>query len=193
MEFVHGLREAELEAADVDVRRVVEAGMRCVSRMIFRHGFVHADLHPGNLRFAPPGRVILLDLGLVGSLTDQDRLTTARLLFAFASGDGVTVARLFHENAPHAAVPSYAAYEREIVEYVDAVRGKGLGRLQLGLEIGRLFDILRRHRVQARSHMTMVNLALMTAEGLGKRLAPDLDLASEALPYLREALGIPGR
>ena len=62
-----------------------------------------------------------------------------------------------------------------------------MAEVQLTLEIGRLFEVLRRHRVQARSHMTMVNLALMTAEGLGKRLAPELSLADEALPYLAEA------
>jgi len=191
MEFVEGVREDRLEAAGVDVRRVVEAGMRAVSRMIFLHGFVHADLHPGNLRFVPPGGIVFLDLGLVGTLSDEDRLTTARLLYALATGDGPTVARLFHENAPHQATPDYAAYEREIVEFVAAVRRRGLANLQVTLEIGRIFDILRRHRIQARSHLTMVNLAMMTAEGLGKRLAPDLALTDAALPYLAEALGLP--
>jgi predicted unusual protein kinase regulating ubiquinone biosynthesis (AarF/ABC1/UbiB family) len=71
---------------------------------------------------------------------------------------------------------------------VDDVRRRGLGNLQVTLEIGHIFDVLRRHRIQARSHMTMVNLALMTAEGLGKRLDPSLSLADEALPYLAEAL-----
>jgi predicted unusual protein kinase regulating ubiquinone biosynthesis (AarF/ABC1/UbiB family) len=66
--------------------------------------------------------------------------------------------------------------------------GCGLANVQVTLEIGRIFDILRRHRIQARSHMTMVNLALMTAEGLGKRLAPGLSLTDAALPYLSEAL-----
>ena len=79
MEFIDGVREEDLETAGIDVRRVVEAGMRCVCRMIFLHGFVHADLHPGNMRFLPPGRAVLFDLGLVGSLIDEDRLTTARL------------------------------------------------------------------------------------------------------------------
>jgi ubiquinone biosynthesis protein len=191
MEFVEGLREEELEARGADVRRIVMAGMRCVSRMIFLHGFVHADLHPGNLRFDASGRITLLDLGLVGELSERDRLTNARLLFAFATGDGPTVARLFHENAPHAATPDYAAYEREVSEYVERMRSRGLGNVELALEIGRIFDILRRHRIQARSHMTMVNLALATAEGLGKRLAPELAMADEALPYLAEALGVP--
>ncbi len=191
MEFVEGLREEELEASSVDVRHVVMAGMRCVCRMIFSHGFVHADLHPGNMRFESNGRIVLFDLGLVGELSDKDRLTNAQLLFSFATGDGKTVARSFYENSPHTATPDYDAYEREICAFALRLRLLGLGNVQLALEIGRIFDILRRHHIQARSHMTMVNLALATAEGLGKRLAPDLSLADEALPYLAEALGIP--
>ncbi len=191
MEFIEGLREEELEASGVDLRHVVMVGMRCVCRMIFSHGFVHADLHPGNMRFERNGRVVLFDLGLVGELSDKDRLTNAQLLFSFATGDGKTVARSFYENSPHTATLDYDAYEREICAFVERLRLLGLGNVQLALEIGRIFDILRRHHIQARSHMTMVNLALATAEGLGKRLAPDLSLADEALPYLAEALGIP--
>ena len=79
MEFVEGLREEELHASDVDVRHVVMAGMRCVCRMIFSHGFVHADLHPGNMRFetqaadGEPGparcRIVLFDLGPLQTIT----------------------------------------------------------------------------------------------------------------------------
>jgi ubiquinone biosynthesis protein len=191
MEFVEGVHERDLERSPVDTQAVALTGMRCVCRMIFLHGFVHADLHPGNMRFLPPRRVALFDLGLVGRIDDADRVSTARMLFAFATGDGVTVARIFHDSSPRARTPSYAAYEREMAEFVSGLQKIGLGNVQLTLEIGRLFDILRRHKVQARSHMTMVNLALMTAEGLGKRLAPELNLTDEALPYLAEALGIP--
>jgi ubiquinone biosynthesis protein len=190
MEFVDGVREEDLEARGMDIPRIVDAGVRAVCRMIFLHGFVHADLHQGNLRFLPPGRVVFLDLGLVGALEDADRLTSAALLYSFAVGDGETVARLFYETAPHQAVPDYAVYEREMADYVRQVHKRGMGNVQITLEIGRLFDVLRRHRIQARSHMTMVNLALMTAEGLGKRLDPTLQLNEAALPYLAEALGM---
>jgi hypothetical protein len=183
------LHSLQLGVDPFDVLRVVDAGMRCVCRMVFLHGFVHADLHPGNVRFLPPGRIVLLDLGLVGSLVDEDRLTVAELLYALSTGDGVTVARLFYVNAPHKHVPVFAAYEREFAEFVENIRARGLGNLQVTIEIGRIFDILRRHRIPARSHMTMVNLALMTAEGLGKRLAPELSLTDAAIPYLMEALG----
>ncbi|MGH7785295.1 MAG: ABC1 kinase family protein, partial [Candidatus Binatia bacterium] len=188
MEFVDGVREAELEAHGVDTHHIVAAGMRCVCRMIFSHGFVHADLHAGNLRFFPPGRVVLLDVGLVGRLTDDDRVMTARTLYAFATGDGRTVARMFYDNAPFKATPDYDVYEGEVIALVESLFQRGLGSMQVTVEIGRIFDILRRHRIHARSHMTMVNLALMAAEGLGKRLDPSLNLTDEALPYLAEAI-----
>jgi ubiquinone biosynthesis protein len=188
MEFIDGVREEDLERRGFDVRRIVDAGMRCVCRMVFSYGFVHADLHPGNLRFLAPGRIVLLDLGLVGELTDAERLTAVELFYALATGDGDTVARLFYVNAPDHAVRDYAAYAREIRAYCDSVRARGLDQMEVTVEIGRIFDILRRHHIQARSHMTMVNLALMTAEGLGKRLAPDLSLTKASLPYLMEAL-----
>lgn len=190
MDFVEGVHESELEGSAVDIRAVVRAGMRGVCRMIFSNGFVHADLHPGNMRFLPPGRIVLLDLGLVGEIEERDRLVTAQMLFSFATGDGKRVARVFYEEAPHAATPDYAAYEAEVDAFVASLVSRGLGSVELSHELGRLFDILRRHRVQARAHMTMVNLALMTAEGLGKRLAPELSLTDEALPYLAEALGV---
>jgi len=190
MEFIEGIHERDLESAGVDLERLVMAGMRAVCRMIFLHGFVHADLHPGNLRFEAPSRIVLLDLGLVGSLEERDRLVTAQLIFALATGDGATVARLFYDEAPHTATADYSVYESEICEFVRGVQAQGLGNLEVTLEIGKIFDILRRHHVQARAHMTMVNLALLTAEGLGKRLAPDLALTEAALPYLAEALGV---
>ena len=57
--------ESELAEHDVDVDLIVRSGLRGVCRMIFQHGFVHADLHPGHLRFLPPGRIVALDVGLV--------------------------------------------------------------------------------------------------------------------------------
>jgi ubiquinone biosynthesis protein len=188
MEYIEGEREEALDDPRFDRRRIVEAGVRCVGRMIFQHGFVHADLHPGNLRFVPPHRIAIFDLGLVGELSDTDRLMTARTLWAFATGDGKTVARLFYENAPFQAVPDYAAYEAEVMALVEELRRRQLGSSEVSLDIGRIFDVLRRHRVQARAHMTMINLALVTAEGLGKRLDPTLNLAEAALPYILEAL-----
>jgi len=179
---------AELEAHGIDVHRIVSAGMRCVCRMIFLHGFVHADLHAGNMRFLPPGKVVLFDLGLIASLIEDDRIAIATTLYAFATGDGRTVARLFYEGAPYKATPDYDAFERDMAALVESLHKRGLGQMQITLEIGRIFDILRRHRIQARSHMTMVNLALMTAEGLGKRLDPSLSLTEAAIPYLEEAL-----
>ena len=161
-------------------------GYRCLQLadvVIFDH-LVHPDLLA-----AAPEHAERIDVGSAApEQRDQDAIC---FLLAEKAREGKTVARLFHDNSPHATTPDYAAYERDMVAFVDNVRRQGLGNLQVTWEIGRIFDILRRHRIQARSHMTIVNLALMTAEGLGKRLDPDLSLADEALPYLAEAIGVP--
>lgn len=73
--------------------------------------------------------------------------------------------------------------------FVNGVRARGLANVTL--EICRIRDILRRHRVQAHSHLTTAKPGLMTVEGMGKRLAPALSLTDAALPYLAEALGGP--
>ena len=80
-----------LENAGHDIETLVANMARAFFLQVFRDGFFHADLHPGNLRFLPPGRIVALDLGLVGEIDDHDRLTTARLLFALSTGDGLAI------------------------------------------------------------------------------------------------------
>src|SRR5262245_63138564 len=70
------------------------------------------DLHPGNVRFIALGRLVLLDLGLVGRLDDADRLAFAGLLYTLSTGDGVSVARIFWESA--AGLPCLRARDRRV-------------------------------------------------------------------------------
>ena len=79
------------------------------------------------------------------------------------------------------------AYKRKIVELLEGVHKRGLANLRVTLEIGRIFDLLRRHRIPARSHMTMVSLALNTAEGFERRLEPELSLTDEAVALPRRS------
>jgi hypothetical protein len=135
-------------------------------------------------------------LGSAGSLDPSIPRLYPREVRAVAAPDlagrrDPLILRCRYDNAPSRATPDCSAYEREIIELVESVRKRGLGKLQVTLEFGRIFDILRRHHIQARSHMTMVNLALMTAVGLGRRLVPERSLPDAALPYLAEALGVP--
>ena len=64
------------------------SGCATLLKMIFEDGFVHADLHPGNIFITPDDKLALLDLGLVGELDDPHRKGFARLFAAWAQRDG---------------------------------------------------------------------------------------------------------
>jgi ubiquinone biosynthesis protein len=189
MEFVEGVKDDEVERLGCDRPVLARKGIDVICRMIYHHGFVHADLHPGNILYLAGNRIALLDLGLVATLDDDSRDVIARLNFYILTGRGPELARMIFDESPVKDVRDYARYERDVVDFVSRIHGRPLAELEITALIGELFNLLRRHRIHASADFTVVNIAMMVAEGLGRKLDPTLDLSVEALPYIQSALG----
>lgn len=187
MEFVDGVRATDVEKVGGDRVRLARLGTEAVLRMVFIDGFVHADLHPGNMIFQD-GRLVLIDLGLVAEIPRDMLRPWCQTFAALAAKDGREASRLFYVHAPTVDTADYAAYERDIVDFFRVLYDKKLGEVEVSAVIGGAMDILRRHRVQIEPMFTVVNIALLVAEGVGKQLDPTLDLVALAIPYLGQAL-----
>ena len=184
MGFVDGAKVlAAPRQLGADPGRLARIGFRTLLKMVFADGFVHADLHPGNIMVEPSGRVVLLDLGLTAVLDEDNRRAFARYFAGWASGDGKLMAKLMAELSPRARVRDYPAYEREVVAFVARYHGKALGEVQVSTVALDMMNILRRHRVRVNPVYTMCNVAIAVTEGIGKQLDPGLDLMREALPF----------
>ena len=90
MERMHGLPISQvdaLRAAGVDIPKLARDGVTLFFTQVFRDGFFHADMHPGNIQVsvepATLGRYISLDFGIVGSLTEVDKEYLAQNFAAF--------------------------------------------------------------------------------------------------------------
>jgi len=188
MDFVEGYRDSELGAAGIDPKKVAGLGMRVFCKMTFIDGFIHADLHPGNIRFMRDNRIALFDLGLTAELTDEDRLMFAQTMFYMANGMGPELARQMYDLTQHRADIDYSAYEREISEYLTQFVNQPLGEIEMSLAIGKFFDIYRRYGMRLDGRYTVLNVSMMVVEGLGKKLDPSLDITTEAKPFLQAAL-----
>lgn len=195
MEFVEGVRATDPERVGGDRKVLAQAGLDAILRMVFRDAFVHADMHPGNILLTNDGRVVLIDLGLVAVIEDDMRRPWIETFVALSQYDGVAAARLFYGHAPSVGDCDFAAFEREMVEHFDGFRGKSLGDLETAKVIGQTMNILRRHHITTDPVFTVVNIAMLVAEGLGKQLDPTLDILTLALPHLAEAVmtAPPGR
>jgi ubiquinone biosynthesis protein len=155
---------------------------------VFRDGFFHADMHPGNIQvsLAPGtfGRYISLDFGIIGTLTEHDKEYLAQNFTAFFRRDYKRVAELHIESGwvpPGTRVDELEGAVRTVCEpYFD----RPLREISLGMVLMRLFQTSRRFNVEIQPQLVLLQKTLLNIEGLGRQLDPELDLWSTAKPFL---------
>jgi len=191
MERMHGIpisRTESLKAAGVDLHRLAEEGVEIFFTQVFRDGFFHADMHPGNILVSVQpetfGRYIALDFGIVGALSEFDKNYLAQNFIAFFRRDYHRVALLHVESGwvpPQTRVEELESAVRACCEpYFD----KPLKEISLGMVLMRLFQTSRRFNVEIQPQLVLLQKTLLNIEGLGRQLDPDLDLWKTAKPYL---------
>lgn len=175
-------------------RPLARAGLRAFLTMMLQHNFVHADLHPGNIIVCDDAgggsvRLGFVDAGLVVRLEERDRTNFLALFRAIASGDGEEAGALIltHARASDCADP--AAFKGEMRELITragaGTRGAfNLSQVHIGDVLLDVTSLVRRHRVQLDPTFANLVMAIVVLEGLGRRLDPNLDLFSVALPLL---------
>lgn len=183
MELVEGVPLRSLDVAEA--RAALRAVLLSLYRMIFFEGLIHCDLHRGNLKFLPGGRVALLDFGFMADFRRADRLKFAEFFFAMGTGDGACCARIALEMA--SSVPpdlDRAAFEADVAALVARVSRVPASEFLVADFVGRLFELQRRHRVRGTSAFVMAIVSLLVVEGLVREVYPELDFQREARPFV---------
>lgn len=195
MEFVEGVKATEPEKVGGDRTKLARTGGETVLKMVFSDGFVHADLHPGNIILTPDDRVVLIDLGMVTEIPAEMLRPWVETFMALSQQDGAKAARIFYGYAPSVGDIDYASFERDVIENLKGLYGKKLGEVEVSEAVSGMMNVLRKHHVQIDPTFTVVNIAMLVAEGLGKQLDPSIDLIALAAPYLARAMleAPPGR
>ena len=179
-----------LRAAGVDIPKLARDGVTIFFTQVFRDGFFHADMHPGNIQVSLEpetfGRYISLDFGIVGSLTEFDKEYLAQNFTAFFRRDYKRVAELHIESGwvpPTTRVNELESAIRAVCEpYFD----RPLKEISLGMVLMRLFQTSRRFQVEIQPQLVLLQKTLLNIEGLGRQLDPELDLWSTAKPFLEK-------
>jgi ubiquinone biosynthesis protein len=191
MQRMHGVPISQvdrLREAGVDIPKLARDGVTLFFTQVFRDGFFHADMHPGNIQvsLAPEtfGRYISLDFGIVGTLTEYDKEYLAQNFTAFFRRDYKRVAELHIESGWVPAETRVDELESAIRAVCEPYFDRPLKEISLGMVLMRLFQTSRRFQVEIQPQLVLLQKTLLNIEGLGRDLDPELDLWSTAKPFL---------
>ncbi|MDE3020354.1 MAG: ubiquinone biosynthesis regulatory protein kinase UbiB [Pseudomonadota bacterium] len=186
----------ELRAAGMDLKQLSRHGVEIFFTQVFRDGFFHADMHPGNILVNNRQQYVALDFGIMGSLTDADRDYLARNFLAFFKRDYRQVAMTHIEAGWAPAGTPVDQFETAIRAVCEPVFDRPLKEISFGRVLLRLFQTSRRFSIEIQPQLILLQKTLLNIEGLGRQLDPDLDLWVTAKPILErwmsEQLGIRG-
>ena len=173
-----------LREQGIDIPKLARGGVEIFFTQVFRDGFFHADMHPGNILVAADGRYIALDFGIMGTLTETDKNYLAQNFLAFFRRDYRRVAQVHIESGWVPADTRVDEFETAIRAVCEPIFDRPLKEISFGKVLLRLFQTSRRFNVEIQPQLVLLQKTLLNIEGLGRDLDPDLDLWKTAKPYL---------
>ncbi len=187
MQRMHGTQISQrdqLIAKGIDISKLARDGVEIFFTQVFRDGFFHADMHPGNIQVADDGKYIALDFGIMGSLNDVDKYYLARNFLAFFNRDYRDVAQAHIDSGWVPADTKREELETAVRAICEPIFNKPLKDISFARTLLSLFQMARRFGVIIQPQLIMLQKTLLNIEGLGRELDPNLDLWKSAQPFL---------
>lgn len=190
LEFFDGKKVDKAVESGVDGKVVAKNSVGVVIKMIFEDGFFHADPHPGNVIIMGKEEPIigLIDLGMVGRLSPELRDRTVDLMVAAVRKDSYAVADALYTIGRPTRKVDMREYRGEVALLAEKYLGKPLKEIDLSAMIRDLVQGAMKYGLEIPTDFMLVGKALMTLEGIGKQLDPDLDVFGEAQPYFLDIM-----
>jgi ubiquinone biosynthesis protein len=187
MERMYGTPVSQIEVLQskgINITKLAHDGVEIFFTQVFRDGFFHADMHPGNIQVADDGRYIALDFGIMGTLSETDKYYLARNFLAFFNRDYRDVAVAHIESGWVPKDTNVESLETAVRAICEPIFDKPLIEISFGRTLLSLFQMSRRFGVVIQPQLVMLQKTLLNIEGLGRDLDPNIDLWQTAKPFL---------
>ena len=191
IEFVKGCKisdKAQLLSWNLDPAKVAENGMDIYLTQIFEFGIFHADPHPGNVLVRPDGSIILIDFGMVGKLTKQQKYAFAGVFIGMARQDARNMALNFRRLALTADIPDMRAFEADLNQLIEDFTVLDVKEMSMSDLADRLQTVIYDYKLQVPGAIFLILRALVILEGIGKVLHPSFNTFEFVAPYGRRII-----
>jgi len=181
MEYFDGSKFKDIVSSTGNERKeVAENGLYAATKQILEDGFFHADPHPGNLLIGDDKQICFIDWGMVGRLTDQDRMMLIELLGSIVEKESEKLVRSFLQICDKKTNDiDIQEFERTMMELLDRYHSVPLARMNIGNFLVSLLGILRNFQLKLPTEYIIMIKALITADGAARLAYPDLNVVEE--------------
>lgn len=189
LERVSGARVDQpdaVKALGLDPIEIVRTSAEVFFRMVFHHGFFHADMHPGNLFVAEDGTIIAMDFGIMGRVDARTRRHLGEMLLGFLTRDYKRVAEVHIEAGFVPSDKDVGAFAQACRSIAEPILGKPLNEISLARLLGQLFQITETFEMQTQPQLLLLQKSMLLAEGVGRLLAPSVNMWELAQPLIED-------
>jgi ubiquinone biosynthesis protein len=196
-EWVDGIPFSDMDAiraSGFDLNMMLSKASRSLFSQVFKDGYFHADLHPGNLFLDAKGDLVAVDFGIMGRLDWSSRVYIAEIIGGFLREDYKRVADMHFDAGYVPATKSREAFTQACMAVARPIMGKPLSEISVAQLLGQMFAIAAEFEMEVQPQLLLMQKTLMVAEGVGRMLNPNLNMWELASPLIedwaRESFGL---
>jgi ubiquinone biosynthesis protein len=188
-EWVHGIKLQDREAisaAGHDLTALATIVVQSFLRHALRDGFFHADMHEGNLFVDREGRLVAVDLGIMGRIGPKERRFLAEILYGFIRRDYLRIAEVHIEAGYVPAFHSAEDFAQALRAIGEPIHGHRASEISMAKLLGLLFEVTDIFDMQTRPELILLQKTMVVVEGVARRLDPHFDMWTTAEPVVRD-------
>jgi ubiquinone biosynthesis protein len=164
---------------------LARTGANLYLKMIFNHGFYHADPHPGNILLTDDGKIGLLDFGMVGRISEQLREDIESMLVAIVNQDVSMLTALIKRVGNCPMDLDETALSNDVADFVGQYSTQTVSHFDMSGALNDFVAVVRQYKITLPSEASMLIKVLITLEGTGRMLSPNFSLMEIMKPFQR--------
>jgi ubiquinone biosynthesis protein len=187
LERVHGLASDDREGlveAGFDPDLILQRAAEILFKQVFRDGFFHADMHPGNMFIDEKGEMVPVDFGIMGRLDPATRRFLGEMLLGFLTADYKRVADVHFDAGYVPASQDRQVFMQACRSIAEPIRDLPLSEISVGRLLGQLFEVTETFAMETQPQLLLLQKTMVVAEGVGRRLNPNVNMWELAQPLI---------
>ncbi|HEY5970326.1 MAG TPA: AarF/ABC1/UbiB kinase family protein [Chitinophagaceae bacterium] len=191
MEFIEGLRPDDIDglrAAGFDPQVIAENGTHVILKMILRHGFFHADPHPGNIFIRGDNQIVLLDHGMAASLKPRQIQALINFMLGFSKNDPHRIAKSLLSLSEITYFKEMEDLEFRLGEIIKKYSYMSYEQVDISAIMSEAFRVIGRYGLTVPSNLFTLIKSLATIQKFAEHLEANVSIAGMIRPYATEKI-----